>query len=199
MTKITPYYIAALLSRSMDLHPITLKGCVCYRHSNWWAMPWFTFLCHPPPVLPTFSHRTLNPVNESLPLFSCIFPPDPSNFPMVGMQPECQHQLPALEGLCPEIGTAEEEKKSFDSWYLGSKEPSPQSLANEQYMRSGSMFKHGKGAQAERQKVCLRRPVSVWVTGHKSLPLTRPPAQIIHFSADERTDCRHSTLNTITI
>ena len=163
----------------MDLHPFGLQGCVCHCHSNWWAMPRFTFHCHPPPALPTFSHRTLNPVNESLPLFSSIFPPDPSNFSKVGIQPECQHQLPALEGLCPEIGAAEEENRSkrFDSWYLGSKEPSPQSLANEQYIQSGSMFKHGEGAQAERQKkhVCSVWVTRVGVTGHKSLPPHAPP------------------------
>ena len=38
-----------------------------------WAVPCFAFHCHATSVLPGLSHRTLNPVNESGPLFQAFF------------------------------------------------------------------------------------------------------------------------------
>lgn len=43
--------------------------------------PAFAFLCHPTPVQPGLSHRTLNPVNESRPLFQAFFIPIPATSP----------------------------------------------------------------------------------------------------------------------
>lgn len=57
----------------IDSRKNSILSICLYIWETVWAMPCFTFLCHPTSVQPGLSHRTLNPVNESRPLFQAFF------------------------------------------------------------------------------------------------------------------------------
>lgn len=88
-----------------DLH---LDSCAFAGHCRWSL----AFHCHPTPVRPGLSHRTLNPVNESRPLFQAFFIPIPATSPRWNATRMPATGYLALESLCVEIGEAKGERGS---------------------------------------------------------------------------------------
>lgn len=87
-----------------DLH---LDSCAFAGHRSCSL----AFHCHPTPVRPGLSHRTLNPVNESRPLFQAFFIPIPATSPRWNATRMPATGYLALESLCAEIGEAERERE----------------------------------------------------------------------------------------
>lgn len=88
-----------------DLH---LDSCAFAGHCSCSL----AFHCHPTPVQPGLSHRTLNPVNESRPLFQAFFIPIPATSPRWNATRMPATGYLALESLCAETGEAERERGS---------------------------------------------------------------------------------------
>lgn len=90
-----------------DFH---LDSCVFAGHCSCSL----AFHCHPTPVRPGLSHRTLNPVNESRPLFQAFFIPIPATSPRWNATRMPATGYLALESLCAEIGEAEREREGWE-------------------------------------------------------------------------------------